>query len=91
MKFIVNFLVFIEVYGCQMNVSDTEIVFSILSKHNYKRTNNLEEADVILLVTCAIRDGAEQKIWNRLAHLKSIKINKRKKFHSNVTIGVLGN
>lgn len=57
--------VFFEVHGCQMNVNDTEIIWSILKKKNFFKTNNLNEADVILIVTCAIRDSAEQKIWGR--------------------------
>ena len=73
-----------------MNVNDTEIIYSILSEYNYGKTNNIDEAHVILLMTCAIRDGAEQKIWQRLYSLKAMKVNKRKKLQSNVTIGVIG-
>jgi len=52
-----------EVYGCQMNTNDTEVVFSILQKNGYLRCQEPEDADVIMLVTCAVRDGAEQRIW----------------------------
>jgi len=73
-----------------MNVNDTEIIYSILSKYNYSKTENINEAHVILLMTCAIRDGAEQKIWQRLHNLKAMKTDRRKKLRSNVTIGVIG-
>ncbi|XP_017001385.2 CDK5RAP1-like protein [Drosophila takahashii] len=62
-----------EVYGCQMNTNDTEVVFSILQENGYQRCQEPEEADVIMLVTCAVRDGAEQRIWNRLKHLRALK------------------
>ncbi|XP_015524783.1 CDK5RAP1-like protein isoform X1 [Neodiprion lecontei] len=65
--------VYFSVYGCQMNVSDTEIIWSILKKTGYQKTDTMTEADVILLVTCAIRDAAEQKIWHKLVHLKHYK------------------
>ncbi|XP_012521168.1 PREDICTED: LOW QUALITY PROTEIN: CDK5 regulatory subunit-associated protein 1 [Propithecus coquereli] len=65
--------VYFETYGCQMNVNDTEIAWSILQKSGYLRTSNLQEADVILLVTCSIREKAEQTIWNRLHQLKALK------------------
>lgn len=73
-----------------MNVNDTEIIHSILSKYNYCKTSDIDEAHVILLMTCAIRDGAEQKIWHRLQSLKAMKTDKRRKIKSNVTIGVIG-
>ncbi|XP_068155581.1 CDK5RAP1-like protein [Drosophila tropicalis] len=62
-----------EVYGCQMNTNDTEVVWSILQENGYQRCQDQNEADVIMLVTCAVRDGAEQKIWNRLRHLRALK------------------
>ncbi|XP_060875212.1 mitochondrial tRNA methylthiotransferase CDK5RAP1 isoform X2 [Metopolophium dirhodum] len=68
-----NRKVYIEVYGCQMNVNDAEIVWSILQNEGYIKTNSIYEADVILLVTCAIRDGAENKIWTRIKQLRSVK------------------
>lgn len=84
-----NRKVFFEVYGCQMNVNDTEVVWSILKESDYQKCNDPKEADVILLVTCAIRDGAEQKIWHRLNHLNALKT-KRSKHDSPLQIAVLG-
>lgn len=78
---------FFEVYGCQMNNSDTEIVWSILQANSYLRTTNQSEANVILLVTCAIRDGAEQRIWDRLKQLAAMK---RELAKHDLQIGVLG-
>ena len=57
--------VYIETYGCQMNVNDTEVVFSILAKEGYERTTEIGEADVIMANTCSVRDNAEQRIWGR--------------------------
>ncbi|KAJ1885540.1 hypothetical protein LPJ66_010066, partial [Kickxella alabastrina] len=68
---------YVEVYGCQMNVNDTEILMSVLNKAGYQRTMELEDSDVIFLMTCAIREKAEDRIWNRLAHLKSLKTKAR--------------
>ncbi|XP_055909121.1 CDK5RAP1-like protein [Eupeodes corollae] len=84
-----NRKVFFEVYGCQMNVSDTEIVWAILKENQYQKCEDAKDADVILLVTCAIRDGAEQKIWHRLKHLNALKT-KRSKKKSPLQIAVLG-
>lgn len=56
-----------------MNVNDAEIVWSILQNEGYIKTNSVNEADVVLLVTCAIRDGAENKIWTRIKQLRSVK------------------
>ncbi|XP_020846406.1 mitochondrial tRNA methylthiotransferase CDK5RAP1 [Phascolarctos cinereus] len=81
--------VYLETYGCQMNVNDTEIAWSILQKNGYLRTNSLHEADVILLVTCSIREKAEQTIWNRLKRLKSVKA-RRLKSQVPLRIGILG-
>jgi tRNA-2-methylthio-N6-dimethylallyladenosine synthase len=75
----------LESYGCQMNFSDSEIVASILAKEGFSTTRDPEEADLVLLNTCAIRDNAEQRIRGRLQFLRSIK--KRK---PEMTIGVLG-
>lgn len=66
-------LAYIETYGCQMNFSDTEIIASILKAEGYGFTNVETEADLALLNTCAIRENAEAKIWNRLTHLKAAK------------------
>ena len=57
---------YIETYGCQMNVADTEVVFSILGEHGYERTGDISDADVILVNTCSVRDNAEQRIHGRL-------------------------
>ncbi|XP_067324394.1 mitochondrial tRNA methylthiotransferase CDK5RAP1 [Anolis sagrei] len=81
--------VYLETYGCQMNVNDTEIAWSILQRSGYQRTTRLEEADVILLVTCSIREKAEQTIWNRLKHLKTLKL-KRPASQGALRIGILG-
>lgn len=84
-----NRRVFFEVMGCQMNVNDTEIVWSILKNRNYQKTDNISEADVILIMTCSIRDSAEKKIWNRLVHLKHMKLRRSKKLGP-MQIGILG-
>ena len=57
--------IYIETYGCQMNVVDSEVIFSIMAKEGYKRTTSMEEADIILANTCSVRDNAEQRIWGR--------------------------
>lgn len=76
---------YIESYGCQMNFADSEVVASILRTNGYSTTSNLEEADLVLLNTCAIRDNAEQKVRHRLSAL-----NKNKKANPSLKIGVLG-
>lgn len=76
---------FIESYGCQMNLSDSEIVASILSKEGFDTTILLEEADLVLVNTCSIREKAEQTIRKRLQ-----KYNQVKKINPNMKIGVLG-
>ena len=58
-----NGRVYIETYGCQMNVSDSEVVASILQSNGYSLTSKLDEADVILVNTCSIRDNAEERVW----------------------------
>ncbi|CAH1405557.1 unnamed protein product [Nezara viridula] len=86
-----NRKVYIDVYGCQMNVNDTEIVWSILESSGYAKTNNIQEADVILLMTCAIRENAESKVWNKLRHLKYMKKNRLQyKKKPSLKIGILG-
>ncbi|KAL0978664.1 hypothetical protein UPYG_G00173660 [Umbra pygmaea] len=72
-----------------MNVNDTEIAWSILQKKGYQRTSDVTQADVVLLVTCSIREKAEQTIWNRLRQLTAMK-KKRLKTHTPMKIGVLG-
>lgn len=76
---------YLESYGCQMNFSDSEIVASILADEGYETTANLEEANVVLLNTCSIRDNAEQRVRNRLNHFNRIKKEK-----PDFMIGVLG-
>eukprot|EP01112_Ceratiomyxa_fruticulosa_P012606 TRINITY_DN349_c0_g1_i1.p1 TRINITY_DN349_c0_g1~~TRINITY_DN349_c0_g1_i1.p1 ORF type:complete len:582 (+),score=79.25 TRINITY_DN349_c0_g1_i1:243-1988(+) len=76
--------VFIESYGCQMNMADSEIVRSVLSNSGYLDAETPNEADVVFLNTCAIRENAESKIWSRLTELKAM----RKK--RDITVGVLG-
>ncbi|MBR0298308.1 MAG: tRNA (N6-isopentenyl adenosine(37)-C2)-methylthiotransferase MiaB [Bacteroidales bacterium] len=57
---------YIETYGCQMNVADTEIIFSLMADAGYERTEDISEAEVILANTCSVRDNAEQRIWGRI-------------------------
>ncbi len=78
--------VYIETYGCQMNVSDSEIVAAVLREHGYGLTQDPEAADVILLNTCAIRENAEQKVRRRLDVFRA-DITKRGRA---LTLGVLG-
>lgn len=77
---------FIETYGCQMNVADSEVVASILGMAGYELTDDIADADAILLNTCSIRENAEQKIINRLQHLASMRRRKKGK----LIIGVIG-
>jgi len=63
---------YLETYGCQMNVSDSELVHSILLGHGLRQVSAPEQADVILVNTCAVREGAEQRIWGRLGTFKAI-------------------
>ena len=76
---------YIETYGCQMNVYDSELVSGQLNSLGYKKTNKLEIADIILLNTCSIREKAEETVHNRLDSLHYLKKNK-----PNLLIGVLG-
>ena len=77
--------VYIETYGCQMNVNDSEVILSILQNDGYSLTENIEEADVILANTCSIRDNAEQRIWGRIDQFKIQKRNR-----DGVVIGIVG-
>jgi len=65
--------VYLDVYGCQMNVSDAEVVLGIMESQGYQRTMDENKADVWLLVTCSIREGAETKIWKKLEFIKKMK------------------
>lgn len=76
---------YLESYGCQMNFSDSDIVASILAKEGFETTRNSDEADLVLINTCSIRDNAEQRVRNRLTHF-----NKAKKHRPGLTIGILG-
>lgn len=77
--------VYIETYGCQMNFADTEIVLGVLKKQGYTVAQNPEDADIILLNTCSIRDNAEQRIYGRLGNLKNLKTKKPE-----LVLGILG-
>uniref|UniRef100_A0A3B3T5D7 Mitochondrial tRNA methylthiotransferase CDK5RAP1 n=1 Tax=Paramormyrops kingsleyae TaxID=1676925 RepID=A0A3B3T5D7_9TELE len=81
--------VYFETYGCQMNVNDTEIAWSFLQRTGYQRTSELSQADVVLLVTCSVREKAEQAIWNRLQQLAAQK-KRRPKAETPMKIGILG-
>jgi tRNA-2-methylthio-N6-dimethylallyladenosine synthase len=76
---------YLESYGCQMNFSDSEIVASILADAGYQTTRDAEDADLVLLNTCAIRDNAEQRVRRRLVHFKG-----NKKRNPSLVVGVLG-
>lgn len=76
---------YIETYGCQMNVADSEVVASVMKMAGYDTTEDIAEADAVLLNTCSVRDNAEQKIYHRLEALDA----ERRKGH-NMILGVLG-
>lgn len=77
--------IYIETYGCQMNVGDSEVIFSILGKEGYERTESMDEADVILANTCSVRDNAEQRIWGRIEVF-----HKQKENRGGVVVGIVG-
>lgn len=77
--------IYIETYGCQMNVGDSEVIFSILGKEGYERTESMDDADVILANTCSVRDNAEQRIWGRIEVF-----HKQKEKRSGVVVGIVG-
>ncbi len=77
--------VYIETYGCQMNVADSEVVVSILSGAGYELTEEIRDAGLILLNTCSIRDNAEQRIWGRLKAISHLK-----KANHELKIGIIG-
>ncbi len=76
----------IETYGCQMNVADSEVVAAVMDTAGYSISDEIEQADAILLNTCSIRDNAEQKIISRLEYLASL----RRRRHGKLIIGVIG-
>src|ERR1044071_1488515 len=80
-----NRKLYLESYGCQMNFSDSEIVASILKNEGFSTTKDYTEADVIFVNTCAIREGAEQRVRNRLTEFRAAKKNK-----PDMIVGVLG-
>ena len=77
--------VYIETYGCQMNVNDTEVIFAILAKAGYERTTQMEEANLILANTCSVRDNAEQRIWGRIEQF-----NRERKKRPGTLVGIVG-
>lgn len=76
---------YIETYGCQMNVNDTEVVFSILSGAGYERCEEISQADVIMANTCSVRDNAEQRVWGRIEYF-----NQTRRGRKGVLVGILG-
>ncbi|MBQ8501706.1 MAG: tRNA (N6-isopentenyl adenosine(37)-C2)-methylthiotransferase MiaB [Bacteroides sp.] len=81
-----NKKLFIETYGCQMNVADSEVIASVMQMAGYSVTDTLDDADAVFMNTCSIRDNAEQKILNRLEFFHSLKTKKRPR----LIVGVLG-
>ena len=75
---------YIETYGCQMNVADSEVVASVMQMAGYETTDDLKEADAVFLNTCSVRDNAEQKIYHRLEALNALRKSRK------LIIGVLG-
>ena len=76
---------FIETYGCQMNVADSEVVASIMKMDGYTLTDKIEDADAVFVNTCSVRDNAEQKVYGRLQYFQSLKRKKK-----SLIVGVLG-
>lgn len=76
---------YIETYGCQMNVADSEVVVSILNKQGFALTDDYKDSDLILINTCSIRDNAEQRIFNRLNEFKHLK-----KKNKGMLVGIIG-
>src|SRR5712675_2058538 len=75
---------YLETFGCQMNVLDSELVLGQLRAQGYESTDDREGADVIIYNTCSVREHAEQKVWSRLGELRD-----RKQTDPNVVIGVI--
>lgn len=80
-----RFRVYIETYGCQMNVADSETVAGIMHSNQYIAETDINMADIVIINTCSVRDNAEKKIWNRLDYIKSLK---RKNKH--LKVGIIG-
>ena len=88
---------YIETYGCQMNVADSEVVASVMKMAGYETTDNIDEADAVFLNTCSVRDNAEQKIYHRLEALNALRKSRQSKLPlpsegtgGRLIIGVLG-
>ena len=79
---------YIETYGCQMNVADSEVVASVMEMAGYKLAESVEDADAVLLNTCSIRDNAEQKIVSRLQYLRSLR--RKRPSGKGLIVGVIG-
>lgn len=77
--------VYIETYGCQMNLADSEVVMGILTNHGYEKTEDIDTANVVLLNTCSVRDNAEQRIFGRLGNLTKLK-----EKNPGTVVGILG-
>ena len=77
---------FLETYGCQMNVADSEVVATVMKMAGYDTTDSLDEADAILINTCSVRDNAEQKIFARLNQLNAL----RRRRERRLIIGIIG-
>ena len=77
--------IYIETYGCQMNINDSEVILSIMEDAGYALTDDIDKASVIIANTCSIRDNAEQRIWGRI---EQFRLQKRKR--ENVIIGIVG-
>ena len=87
---------YIETYGCQMNVADSEVVAAVMQMAGYEPTDTLDDADAVFLNTCSVRDNAEQKIYHRLDALAALRRQRNKgslstgESGSSLIIGVLG-
>ena len=79
-------LLYLETYGCQMNVADSEVVYAVMQTAGYTPTSDLDKADAVFLNTCSVRENAEHKIINRLSQLDA----HRKRHNPHLIIGVLG-
>lgn len=84
-KIMANKKFYIETYGCQMNVADSEVVASVLKDNGYLKTQDINQADLILVNTCSIRENAEQRVWGRLDKFRQIKKGKPE-----IKVGVIG-
>ena len=81
---------YIETYGCQMNVADSEVIASVMQMAGYETTEQLDDADAVFLNTCSVRDNAEQKIYHRLEALDAMRRQRQKVSQQGLIVGVLG-